>query len=347
MPDWNVQPEKHLRSERLYSVRAGAQIALFQGVRFGTEALWNPSTESAETIKGGQVMTYKPTRILVPTDFSDASDRALSFAKAIAGQFDAEIHLLHVRVVLDDPNVDSEILDEVERILTATESVTRQALEREGTDGRPRIHTHMKRGVIPAEVIIDAIEEFACDLVIMGTHGRRGFKRLLTGSVAREVVHKSPVPVLTTRAETDGQFPPRRILIPVDFSKTCLGAVQWAGAVAPVLDAEITLLHVIQPLVYPQCYLADATPDQLREELVRRCQETLRKTAREHLTDVKCEVVVIEGHVARNIARYALEHNQDMVVAATRGLSGVAHTLLGSVAERLVTCAQVPVLTVR
>jgi nucleotide-binding universal stress UspA family protein len=292
-------------------------------------------------------MTYNPTRLLVPTDFSAASDRALSLAKEIAGLFDAEIHLLHVRVVFDDPSVDGGILDEVERILTVSEPLTRQALKEAGANDSSRIHAHMKRGIVPADVIIDAIDEYSCDLVIMGTHGRRGLKRLLAGSVAQEVVHRSLIPVLTTRAETDSQFLPRKILIPVDFSEECFEAVEWANVVAPGLEAEITLLHVIQPMIYPDFYALDTLPEKHRQQLVRRCQEALEEVAREHLKERSCQIAVVEGHVADSVQNYALENGQDMIVVATRGLSGIAHGVVGSVAERLVRRSLVPVLTVR
>ncbi len=292
-------------------------------------------------------MTHTPKRILVPTDFSAASDRALSHAKEIAQRFDAEIHLLHVRVVLDDPNVDAGILDEVERILTISEPRTRQTLEEAGANGSVRIHPHMQRGVIPADVIIDAVKELGCDMVIMGTHGRRGFKRLLAGSVAQEVVHRSPVPVITTQAETESQFPPRKILVPVDFSNTCLEAVEWATAVAPVLDARVTLLHVIQPIIYPEFYALDSLPEEHRWRVIKHCHEALEEVARERFPNHSCDFAVVEGHIAESIRRYALDHDQDLTVIATRGLSGISHTVLGSVAERLVRCSEVPVLTVR
>jgi nucleotide-binding universal stress UspA family protein len=292
-------------------------------------------------------MTYKPKCILVPTDFSDGSDRALGLANKIAERFGAELHILHVRVVLDDPNIDAGILDEVERILTISEPVTRQALEEVGANGNPRIHPHMKRGMIPSDVIIDAIEEYSCDLVIMGTHGRRGFTRLLAGSVAQEIVHRSPVPVITTHADADSQVPPRKILVPVDFSDECLEAVEWANAIAPALGARITLLHVIQPIIYPEFYALDSLPEEHTRQVVKQCHEALEEIAQERLPDHSCDVVVVEGHVADSVRRYALDHDQDLTVVASRGLSGVARAVLGSVAERLVRCCEVPVLTVK
>jgi nucleotide-binding universal stress UspA family protein len=292
-------------------------------------------------------MTYKPKRILVPTDFSDASDRALDLAKEIAERFDAEIHILHVRVILDAPSVDASILDEVERILTISEPQTRKTLEEASAVGGARISPHMKRGVIPADVIIDAVGEYSCDLVIMGTHGRRGFKRLLAGSVAREVVHRSPVPVITTHADTDSHFPPCKILVPVDFSDFCLETVEWATVVAPVLGARVTLLHVIQPMIYPEFYALDSLPEEHKWRVIKHCHEVLEEIAREHFPNHGCDFAVVEGHVAESIRRYALDHDQDLTVIASRGLSGVAHVVLGSVAERLVRCSEIPVLTMK
>jgi len=292
-------------------------------------------------------MTHTPTRILVPTDFSPASDRALSFAKEIAARFNAEIHVLHVRVVLDDPSMGSEVLDEVERILTISEPSTRRALEQACDDGRTAIHAHMMRGTVPAEVIVDAVSEYECDLVILGTHGRRGLERFLSGSVAQEVVHDSPVPVLTIRASGGSTFPPREILVAVDYSEESLKAVEWAAAVARLLEAGITLLHVVQPLHLPKFYALALLPEQHDERIVSRCQEALDDVAMTYLEEVPFTTAVIRAHVAEGVSRFAKENNMDLVVLATKGLSGLGHILLGSVAERVVRLSEVPVLTVR
>lgn len=292
-------------------------------------------------------MSTTPTRILVPTDFSLSANRVLPLAKKIAERFDAEIHLLHVRVLLDDPYVDSETLDEVERVLAVSEPPTRQALEEAGNNGRTPIRAHMKRGIVAAQIILDAITEYDCDLVIMGTHGRRGLKRLLTGSVAQEVVHHSPVPVLTIRADADDPRLPKKILVAVDFSERSLSAVGWAAAVAPALDAEITLLHVVEPPIYPGFYSLNLLPEKDREQIVNDCHNTLFNIASENLGDVPFATAVIYDHVAQGICSFAEKKNHDLVVLATKGLSGLAHIALGSVAERVVRLASTPVLTVR
>jgi len=291
-------------------------------------------------------MSNTPTRILVATDFSPASNRALSLAKKMASHLDAEIHLLHVRVLLDDPSVDSEILDKVEQILTTSEPATQHVLASAGNIGHTAILTHIERGTAAAPVIIEAITEYNCDLVIMGTHGKRGLKRLLTGSVAQEVVHHSPVPVLTTRAAKGGASIPHKILAAVDFSETSLVAVDWAANLAEGLDGEVTLLHVFEPLIYPDFYVLES-PIEDREDIKDHCLDSLSAIATERLSKVPSTVAVIHGHVAQSISSYAHDNDHDLVVLATNGLSGLPHAVLGSVAERTVRLSTVPVLTVR
>ncbi len=291
-------------------------------------------------------MITLPKRILVPTDFSPASNRALALAKKMGLHFNAEIHLLHVRVLLNDPCVDSEILDEVERILATSEPATRDVLERAGGKGDTSILTHIERGTAAGPVITDAVTEYDCDLVIMGTHGRRGLNRLLTGSVAQEVVHHSPVPVLTTRAAKGGSSIPHKMLAAVDFSETSLVAVDWAANLAEGVDGEVTLLHVFEPLTYPDFYVLES-PIEDREDIKDHCLDSLSAIANERLAKVPSTVAVIHGHVAQSISSYAHDNDHDLVVLATNGLSGLSHAVLGSVAERTVRLSMVPVLTAR
>jgi len=292
-------------------------------------------------------MTLTPKAILVPTDFSPASDSALDLARDLAGPFNAEIHLLHVRTVFDGPIVSPEDLNEVERVLAMSDARTLQTLEASAKGIEAPTHCHIRRGTAPADAIIDAIGEHDCDLVIMGTHGRRGLKRLLTGSVAQEVVHHSPVPVLTIRADADDPRLPQKILVAVDFSERSLSAVGWAAAVAPALDAEITLLHVVEPPIYPGFYSLNLLPEKDREQIVNDCHNALVNIASEDLGDVPFATAVIYDHVAQGICSFAEKKNHDLVVLTTKGLSGLAHIALGSVAERVVRLASTPVLTAR
>jgi nucleotide-binding universal stress UspA family protein/enoyl-CoA hydratase/carnithine racemase len=292
-------------------------------------------------------MPHTPQRILVPTDFSPASDCALIFAKELAGPFKAEIHLLHVRTVVDNPIVSSEDLDEVERILAMSDAKTRETLEEYAAGIEVPTHCHIERGIAPADAIIKAIAEHHCDLVVMGTNGRRGLKRLMVGSVAKEVVHRSPVPVLTTREETGRAFSPQKILVAYDSSDDSLQAVLLAAEWASVLSAEITLIHAMEPITYPDFYSHYTLRENHLTRLGQQCHDALAAVGKEHLQNVTHETAVIYAQAAGGISEYASSHGFGLVVLATRGLSGIARALFGSVAERVTQISEVPVLTVR
>lgn len=132
--------------------------------------------------------------ILVPTDFSDPSDRALEMAIEVARAFDAQLTLLHVWTVPSTGYADALAWP-----VQAMEREARRALDDElsrtlklyaKTDSLLQDGTEWRQ-------IIAAVRERSCDLVVMGTHGRRGLSRLVLGSVAEKVMRLSPVPVIT------------------------------------------------------------------------------------------------------------------------------------------------------
>ncbi len=294
-------------------------------------------------------MSTPPRRILVPTDFSEAAGVALDLARRLSTVFGAEVHLLHVRVLLDDPNQEEELRAELERLMNRSDQRTRELLGR-ARDGTPGVvvHPHLVRGIAPAESIVEAVTDLGCDLVVMGTHGRRGLKHLLLGSVAEEVTRTSPVPVLTVRAGAlPGEVLPSRILVPLDFSETSLAAVTTSGTWARALGASVTLLHVVEPVVYPEFYAVDLMPEDVMDRIRARSLEALERLAAEHLPGVETSARVAVGRATEAILEEAAPGRHQLVVLASRGLSPLEHLLLGSVAEGVIRRSPVPVLTVR
>lgn len=141
-----------------------------------------------------------PRNILVATDFSEQADHALDYAAELAAQLDATLHLLHV---ISIPTMGVAELGMAYSAMSI-ESMTKQAqseLDARVSRYRDRASLAPTRLEVgdPRDVIDRTAEQVGADLVIMGTHGRRGIRRALLGSVAESVVRSAPCPVLTIR----------------------------------------------------------------------------------------------------------------------------------------------------
>lgn len=301
------------------------------------------------------------TRILVPTDFSAASNEAFAFAKKIAERFDASLHLVHA---FEDPFTTAAFAAEMYAPLPANlrdkmlRDIEQRLAERMPPEERNRFRgtTDIITGP-PAKAIVEYAETLASDLIVMGTHGRGGMAHLLLGSVAERVVRSAACPVLTVRA-TPGRTI-RRVLVPTDFSETADEALDYALLLAARFGASLELLHVLDdPFVTEglaaEAYMSEAPV--MRSALLREAQNRLdrRVAPLRSASDyegwpglVRVDAEVLFGHGAKTIAEYAQDREVDLIVMGTHGRTGVAHLLLGSVAERLVRTAPCPVLTVR
>lgn len=292
------------------------------------------------------------TRILVATDFSATADTALAYARRLAGQFDASLHLVHA---FEDPFTTAAFASEL--FATVPLPLRQQLLQEIQTrlDERlPRADAIRFQGTatIATGPTWKTIGEYAAsigaDLIVMGTHGRGGVTHLLLGSVAERVVRTAPCPVVTIRQEPGPAT--QRILVPTDFSETSDEALRYAVLMAARLGATVQLLHVLDdPLIggglSPDAYLVEAPT--LRTGMLRTAQQRVAERTVADDPAVRIESEVLFGHGAKTIAEYAAERGVDMIVMGTHGRTGVAHLLLGSVAERLVRTAPCPVLTVR
>lgn len=157
---------------------------------------------------------------------------------------------------------------------------------------------------------------------------------------------------LTSGNESVLKMPPfhmRRILVPMDFSEMAKKALQYAVPFATTFGAELTLVHVVQPYVmsaeigYTPSELAISQQDIIdtaREQLDKLCAHAIGALARSHAQ-------VCVGVPWREIISTANEINADLIILSTHGRTGLAHVLLGSVAEQVVRHASCPVLVVR
>ena len=146
-------------------------------------------------------MSVPPSKILVSTDFSEPAGKALDYAIALGKKTGAEIILLHAYELPIVGFPDGAFLATAEManriIMSAQDALDSLAASRKAA-GVP-IATLLKNGD-PRDTILAVAKDVAADLIVMGTHGRRGFARLLIGSVTEAIVRIAECPVLTVRA---------------------------------------------------------------------------------------------------------------------------------------------------
>lgn len=145
-------------------------------------------------------------KILLPTDFSEGSEAAVSYVLSLAGKYDAHIDILHIIHEYGDmtdfyvPHISYDVIEK------GMEEAARTNMEhfcKENIEGKAEFEIHTRKGT-PFLEIIEAARDLESDLIVMGTHGRTGIDHILFGSTAEKVVRKSPVPVLTVRKEGKG-----------------------------------------------------------------------------------------------------------------------------------------------
>ena len=141
----------------------------------------------------------KITNILVPTDFSACSEHALDYAVELAEKLDATVSLLFVISVPSygvpelGVGITASMIDNlIEDNQRALDQLAR---------GRKEVNQTLVRTGDARDVILQTAEELTADLIVMGTHGRRGISRALLGSVTEMIVRTSPIPVLTVRGK--------------------------------------------------------------------------------------------------------------------------------------------------
>src|SRR5688500_10237741 len=269
------------------------------------------------------------SRILVPTDFSAASDEALAFAKTLAGRFGASLHLVHA---FEDPFTAAAFASEAYSTvpLSLRDDLLREAeqrlAERLPEDQKVLFNgtTEIVTGT-PTRTIVDYSATLGADLIVMGTHGRSGMAHLLLGSVAERVVRLAAAPVLTIRQPAG---PVKRVLVPTDFSATADAALDYAYLVAERFGASLQLLHVLDdPFVSEgmtaEAYISEAPV--LRSAMLSDAQSRLLHRSAPRDQGVRVDSEVLFGHGAKTIADYAQQRGVDLIVMGTHGRTGVAH----------------------
>jgi len=290
-----------------------------------------------QTLECTTAISFK--NILFLTDFTSASQTAFSYALALARHFDAQLYPAHAVTPFVPTELDAPIVPE---ILTSIED-----------DKRSKLAELVKKTGVPSTVLVtqkaieDAvpewIKEHGIDLIVMGTHGRRGVDRMFMGSVAETIVRTATCPVLTVGPEVIPQpkheLDIREVLFATSLTKENDVAASYALSFARERGAHLTVLHVLP------------TPAETHEDW-----ETLADIARDEMKELvpfeeeahgKIEFFVEPGDTATRILDYAKKLQPGLIVM---GLSKKIRTnthFRAGVAYKVISSAPCAVLTVR
>jgi len=278
------------------------------------------------------------SRMLVATDLSARSDRAVERAVALVGPTGAALTILHI-VDADLPVQMAERLAAEARTLIAEHIASVR-----GSDAAaPEIKVVFGRD---HRDIADVAEKAGAGLIVLGIH-RNETPELFRGSTAERLIRGGPCPVLMVKAKP--LRPYRRVAIGVDFSECSRRAVEFAVRLLP--DSEFHLVHA-----FDVPFKAFLSGDEIQREASKDHQEQMDRFVGEDFsafraatqaTPVRLFQTVRQGPVRQVIQEQAERLKADLLVVGTHGRGGLAHALLGSVAEDLLSRPPCDVLAVR
>jgi nucleotide-binding universal stress UspA family protein len=294
-------------------------------------------------------------RILCPIDFSDASRHALEHAMVIAGWYGSQITALHAchpmillspLVVFADPpgairpnEPDRQQLGEQLRewlVPAEKMGLETEALFDEGN---------------PVARILERATSLPADLIVMGTHGRGGFERLILGSVTEKILRKANCPVLTVPppATASSTLPFKHMLCPIDFSEPSISALQFAFSIAEESDARLTIQHVFE---WPSDDQVSAKRSFELSEFRRQWEVETRQRLEGLISDdvrswCAPEPKLSYGKPYRQILALAETEHVDLIVMGVHGRNALDLMLFGSTTNHVVRRASCPVLTLK
>ena len=298
-------------------------------------------------------------RILIPLDGSPRAELILGQVGRVLWRKDSEIILLRI---IDLPNLENDLLTGRRMNYPAMVDREREEAERYIHDLALRFREQGAKvqGRIAegpaAETILEQSTVEGATLIAIATHGRTGLSRFIFGSVAEKVLRGSRIPVLLVRSfrrDLHGDLEPatatelrfRKILVPTDGSPASLAAVDSAKTFAQLFDSEILVFHADWPLILPGTELGAMPilpPTASKQDPV-----TLQVSERFSQAGLRTTRLTALGDPAGEILDQSREAGIDLIAMSTHGRSGLSRWVLGSVAERVLRHAEVPLLVVR
>lgn len=310
--------------------------------------------------------------ILVPLDGSALAEQVLPYARALAPLLQSELRLVRVLPDVEPDNVFAEAMFGIYGITEPPEAF-RQRKQRAWDERRYSAEGYLATRAFdlraagqqvttdvlvgpPSEVIVEEAASRETALIVMATHGYSGLQRWRLGSVTEQVMHTTTKPVFIVH----GGLPLpaagpafKRILVPLDGSDQARQALPLAIELATATRAELILLEAIAPTIETAASFRPLGGPIPRYgeilELLRSQATNDLETLAAQLRDegLRVKTVVMHGPAAEVIVDEAALREADLIVMATHGYSGLKRLALGSVAERVLHTATMPLVLVR
>jgi nucleotide-binding universal stress UspA family protein len=282
-------------------------------------------------------------RILVATDFSEFSEKPLHHAVAIARRYGAKLYLAHVVSSAGFPLAGPPLME------TASQAAWRDARQLECTLVRNGALAGISHDVIVRrgrvwEQLENVVEQERVELIVIGTHGRTGLRKIVLGSVAEDIFRHASCPVLTVGPSVSQDSPLeiaiRHVLFPTDLSVESAQAAQYALSAAREYGARLTLLHVLEQLE------GEAAGD--RERVISVLEARLReflpsKQGLPYNLNFRVEI----GPIDETILGFAKNQDAGLIVLGLRSPETFVNHLIWLHAYKIICEACCPVLTVR
>jgi nucleotide-binding universal stress UspA family protein len=272
-------------------------------------------------------------RILVPTDLSDFSDLALDYALQFRKSLGSQITLLYAQDVM--------------YFLADDYPVYYQNAAQLKKETEKQLHDYVKQHVPPtvpvATIIVDdspsraiimTADNIGADLIIMGTHGRRGFRRAILGSVAERVLRETQRPVMTVipkASSPNAAVSIRTILCPVNFTPVARQALEHACGLTEAFDAQLIVVNVIEK--------GEIAVSSVESQFSPWVDPVVRRQTR-------YEQVLLASDAAERVLEVADKARADLIVVGAQHKLFSDATVIGTTTERITRFARQPVLTV-
>ena len=259
------------------------------------------------------------TKTLLATDGSENTAQATKAAVDIATRSGSELHVIHVWHDVHTPHAHDFVKRELRR---QGREILDEEVKRIGEMGGTVTRSHLRKGRTFEEAI-KLGDELEAGLLVVGSRGHRGLRRMLLGSHSEDVVHHAHRPVLVVR-RGENVWPPARIIAGDDYSEDARKTAELAGNLAKLLGARMLLLHAVPRL--PQ-----ASGEAVEAKLEDRAGEL------EEVVQQRPQTRVVAGDSAEVLIEAAQEgEGPTLVAVGSRGLGTVGRLRLGSVSTKVI-----------